>query len=210
MRKTLLWCLLAAVPLAAQGRDFLTVDEVDQIREAQEPNPRMEAYAKFARKRVDLVKYLLANDKPGRSAMIHDALDEYAKIVDAMDDVADAALARKTDLKAGLRAQAGVEHDALAAFRKLRESRPKDLERYELVLRTAIETTQDSLELADGDMGKRMRDVMAREEREKKAAGTVMTSEQKKSAEKADFEEQNRKVPSLYRPGEKKQDEKKQ
>lgn len=209
--KILLWCLIAAAPLAAQRRDYLTVDEVDQVREAQEPNARMLLYAKFARLRVDLVKNLLTKESPGRSAMIHDALDDYAKIVDAMDDVADEALARKTDLKAGLRAQSSAEREALPVLRKVRDSRPKDFERYELALRTAIETTEDSLELADSDIGKRTRDVAERQEQEKKAARAAMTPEEKKAAEKADYEEQNqRKAPTLYRPGEKKQDEKKQ
>lgn len=206
--RTLLWFLLAAAPLAAQHRDFLTVDEVDQVREAQEPNPRLELYAKFARSRIELVKSLLSKDRPGRAAMIHDALDEYAKIVDTMDDLADEALAHKADLKTGLKAQSSAERDALAVLRNLRDSRPKDLERYEFVLRTAIGATEDSLALADGDVGKRTRDVMAREEREKKAARASMTPEEKKAAQKADFDEQNKKAPTLYRPGEKKQDDK--
>ena len=42
-----------------------------------------------------------------------------------MDDVADEALARKTDLKAGLRVQANIEREALAVLRKLRDSRPR-------------------------------------------------------------------------------------
>src|SRR4029077_11268076 len=53
--KTLLCCLLLAVPLTAQ-RDFLSADEIDQIKEAQEPNLRLKLYADFAKLRLDLVK----------------------------------------------------------------------------------------------------------------------------------------------------------
>lgn len=206
--KTLLWCLIAVAPLVAQQRDFLTADEVDQVREAQEPNMRIQLYAKFARARIDLVKNLLTKERTGRALMIHDALEDYAKILDAMDDVADEALGHKTELKAGLRAQANAEREALPILQKLRDSQPKDLDRYEFVLRNAIESTEDSLNLADTDLGKRTHDAIAREEKEKKAAQAAMTPEEKKSAEKADFEQQNqRKAPTLYRPGEKKPDD---
>ena len=64
--KTAIWCLLLAAPLCAQ-RDFLTADEIDQIKEAQEPAERLKLYAKFAKERVDLVQNLFSKDKAGRS-----------------------------------------------------------------------------------------------------------------------------------------------
>jgi hypothetical protein len=213
--KYLLWCLIAAAlaasPGAAQHRDFLTADEVEQIREAQEPNTRLELYSRFARSRIDLVKNLLSHDKPGRSAMVHDALDDYAKIVDALDDVADQALAKKAELSKGMRVVSNMEREMLPALRKIRDSRPKDLDRYEFALTTAIETTSDSLDLADGDLGKRGDKELAREEREKKESEATKTPEEKQADAKAEADQQNqRKAPTLYRPGEKKQDDKKQ
>ena len=214
--KTLVLLALLAIPLAAQQHDFLTADEIDQIKEAQEPNARVTLYARFAKERIDMVKSLLAKEKVGRSILIHDALDDYAKIIDAVDDVADEALARKVDVKPGLTAVAKVEQEALPILRKAQESKPKDMERYEFVLRTAIETTTDGLNAAEEDLGKRTRDVEARQEREKKALREAMTPAEregqqaadKKAAEKAAAEDKppQRKPPTLMRPGEKKQE----
>jgi hypothetical protein len=216
--KFMAWCLLATAavaPAGAQNRDFLTADEVDQIREAQEPNARLTLYAKFARERIALVKSLLAKEKAGRSLMIHDALEDYSNILDAIDDVADQALAKKADLKQGLGAVVRVEQDSLPVLKRIQETKPKDLERYEFVLKTAVDTTRDSLDLSEGDAEKRAADVEAREAREKKAVEDSMTpaeresraADDRKSAEQPEEKQpQQRKPPTLMRPGEKKQD----
>lgn len=214
--KCLLWCLLAAVPLAAQHRDFLTSDEIDQIREAQEPNARVTLYAKFAKERIDLVKNLLAKDKTGRAVLIHDALEDYGKILDALDEVTDQALSRKVDMKAGLKAVETTTKEALPVLQKVQDSHPKDFERFEFVLRTAIETSTDSLEAAQEDLGKRTHDVEAREQKQRKAIEEAMTpaeregkqADDKKAAEKAAEADKPpaRKPPTLMRPGEKKQE----
>ncbi|MBZ5625829.1 MAG: hypothetical protein LAQ69_45125 [Acidobacteriia bacterium] len=117
-------------------------------------------------------------------------------------------------MQPGLKLVASTEKDALPILQKAQESRPKDIERYEFVLRTAIETTSESLESAQQDLGKRTQAVEAREEREKKAVEEALTpveregkqADDKKVAEKAAAEADKppaRKPPTLLRPGEK-------
>jgi hypothetical protein len=215
MRSLLLTGLLLAAPLAAQQRDFLTADEVDQIKEAQEPNARIALYARFAKERVEMVKSLLAKDKAGRSILVHDALEDYAKIIDAIDEVTDTALGKKAEMKAGLKQVETLEKESLPILQKFQDSPPKDFDRYEFVLRTAIETTTDSLEAAQEDLGKRARDVEAREKKERKALEESMTpaeregkqAEDRKAAAAEAAKTQQKKPPTLMRPGEKKSDQ---
>jgi hypothetical protein len=213
--KTLLCCLLLTAPGYAQGlahRDFLTADEIDQIKDAQEPNQRLKLYAGFAKQRAEMVKSLLAKEIAGRSILIHDALDDYSRIIDALDDVADEALGRRLDLKLGLAAVASVEKEALPMLQKAQDSHPKDIERYGFVLKQAIETTADSLEAAQEDLGQRAKDVDARQRKERKALEEAMTPAEREAAQAADKkaaadeekkEEQQKQAPTLYRPGEK-------
>jgi hypothetical protein len=213
--KTLAWCLLLAAAGYSQGfahRDFLTADETDQIKEAQEPNLRLKLYAGFARQRADMVKSLLAKEKAGRSILIHDALDDYSKIVDAMDDVADEAIGRHLDIKLGLAAVASVEEETLPVLQKAQDSHPKDLERYGFMLKQAIETTADSLEAAEEDLGQRVKDVEARQRQERKARQEAMTPTEREAAQATEKkvaedeekkQEEKKAAPTLMRPGEK-------
>ena len=205
-------CLaIAAIGLSAWQRDFLNADEIDQIREAQEPNLRLKLYADFAKARIDLVKNMLSKDKPGRSGMIHDALEDYSKILDAIDTVADAAAAKKTDIKVGLSAVANMYKALLPELKKIEESHPKDIDRYDFALTQALETTNDSLDLANEDLGKRGRDVEAKQDKAKKTLQTEMTPEggvkaaeakQKTDDAESSDDKPKRKPPTLMRPGE--------
>jgi len=198
-------CLLA-MTLAAQDRDFLTGDEVDQVRLVQERNERLQLYMLFAKQRVDQVESLLKREKAGRSILIHDLLEQYTKIIEAADTVTDDALKRKVDVGLGVKALAEAEKGLLGRLERVRDAKPKDMGRYELVLETAIEATKDSFELAQEDLAGRGQSVIDRDAREKKERDALLSTREqneKKVSEKKEAETQSkRKAPTLRKKGE--------
>lgn len=201
-------CLACAVSLCrGQDRDFLSPNEVVQIREAQDPNERLVLYVGFARQRLDLVKNYLSKDKPGRSIFVHNYLDDYTHIIEAIDSVSDDALRHNRPLEKGTLAVLNGEKEFLDALDKIQDSNPKDLDRYKFLLTEAIDTTTDSRELSMQDAGKRGTTLSAEDAKEKKDREAMMPAKEVKdrhteAAADADQKEQ-KKIPTLYRPGEK-------
>ncbi len=197
-------CLLSA----QEDRDFLSPNEVQQVREAQDPNDRLVLYVHFAKQRMDLLQQYIAKEKPGRSIFIHNALEDYSRIIEAIDSVSDDALRHNRPIDKGTLAVLEAEKDFIAQLSKIQDSQPKDLDRYSFVLQTAIDTTSDSRDLGVQDSQKRSAELAAGDEKEKKQREALMPSKEvaarKKNAEAQSDETQQKKVPSLYRPGEKK------
>jgi len=207
--KFLLLLFVAAFCLA-QDRDFLTPNEVAQIREAQDPNDRLQLYVHFAKMRMDLIEQYLAKEKPGRSIFIHDNLEDYSRIIEAIDSVADDALRHNRPLDKGMLLVLDAEKEFLDKLTKIQDAAPKDLDRYKFVLTEAIDTTSDSHELSMEDSGKRTAELAAQDNKEKKAREAMMPAKEVKDRKQAaqSEDDKKKKVPSLYRPGEKPQDSK--
>jgi hypothetical protein len=197
----------AAAVCLAQDRDFLTPDEVEQVRDVQEPNERLALYVHFAKQRMDLVENYLSKEKSGRSIFVHNALEDYSHIIEAIDTVSEDALRRHKEIDKGLLAVLTAEKEFLDKLNKIQDANPKDMDRYKFVLTEAIDTTSDSREMNMEDSKQRAGELAATDQKEKKERDAMMPSKEvkdrKKDADAQDPGEQKKKIPTLYRPGEK-------
>lgn len=195
----------------AQDRDFLTTDEVEQVRLTQEPNARLMLYNKFAEARMLQIEDLMKTGKTGRSVLIHDLLEDLVEILDTIDVVADDALLNNMDITEGM--QDVVKRHAVIAesLKKIDAMELKDRGRYQFQLQMAIDTVEDALELAQEDLAQRKGQVVAKdkkEEAEREAMRTPQDVAERKEAEKKQAEVdkktgRTRKPPTLYKAGEK-------
>ena len=200
-------------PLSAQ-REFLTNDEIEKIREAQEPNLRLKLYILFARQRVDQLQQQIAKDKKGRSILVRQLLEDYSQIIDAIDTVSDDALNRKVYIAAGVAAVAEAEKKMIPILQKIEDAMPHDLDMYDIALKDAIGNTTDSLENTQQDLGIRTEIVTAKAAEEKKKVESFTSWEELKQQKAEDAKadtakdedgQPKRKPPTLYKPGEKPQ-----
>ncbi len=201
--------MAGTLPLAAQ-KDFLTNDEADQLREAQEPDARLKLFLRFARQRIDLLDQLFAKPKTGRSGMIHDTLEQFTQIMEAIDNNIDDAIRRQRPMTV-LSSVAKEQREMLAKLEKFSAIDAPDKNRYQFALEQAIDSTRDSADLSEEDLKTRTHNVEVREADIKKQREAMMTPEQKEESEKGkakvEAEKQGvapgKKKPSLYKPGEK-------
>lgn len=202
--------LIASSACLAQERDFLTPDEADQIREIQEPNKRLAIYLKFAQLRMEMLKQSLASTKPGRSIFIHDTLEDLTRVIEAIDTVSDDAIRRKVDIDLGLAQVIQAEKAIADELKKVIDAPPKDYARYKFTIEQAMETLNDSTELAGQDLKTRSSELAQRDKREKAERDEIGTeTDAKKAVEKSEKKQSaaaagpaTKKAPTLRRKGE--------
>ena len=209
MKYLLMIASLMTSACLAQERDFLTPDEADQIREIQEPNKRLALYIKFGQLRMELLKQFLASTKAGRSVFIHDTLEDLTRVIEAIDTVSDDAVRRKVDIDPGLALVIDGEKAMVEELKKIVAAPPKDYARYKFTLEQAVETLNDSVELAGQDLKSRGAELAQKDKRDKAERDEIGTeTDAKQASEKvakkaaAAIAAPGKKAPTLRRKGE--------
>jgi hypothetical protein len=195
---------VAAMDLVDSRYEFLDNHEIDLIREAQEPDLRINQYLKFARLRIELIHSQLETCTPGRSKTLHRTLKEYTRIMEAIGFVVDDALDRNLDVTSDTVRLTQYSEEFLSALQKITSNRSKDHFRYAFVLEDAIEITAEVIELAASDLEARKSSLKEAAIREATAREASMTPSRKKEIKeiRKEIEKKKLKKPSLLRPGE--------
>lgn len=156
-----LWLLIAALGLGlaagsvcAQQPDYLTPEEVEKVRDAQEPNKRVALFLEFAAGRLLLFEKALAGapgQEPVRPYQLKDMLNDFIRAVDDSADALDTALNRGgADLRKTrvLLIKDGAEF--LARLERAQKTEPGASEDLRYDLEDAVEAVRDLATLAKG------------------------------------------------------------
>src|SRR5437868_678833 len=98
----ILFCLLmgaaaSAVPAGAKD-EFLTPQEINDLRDEQDAGKRILLYLSFAQRRLDNIRASSASDSRKAGLEIQKSLDEYNSIFGAIDDSLDQARKQRSML----------------------------------------------------------------------------------------------------------------
>ena len=191
MRTLLTSALLLVVSLGvargAEKGDYLTDDEVDQLREAQEPSQRIETYLAFAQvrlERFDDYRNRPPNPDYDIPGYLDTQLDQYIRITDALKDWIEDHFDRHDDMRAGLKKVLEMGQHQLEQLRHAEDSSDPYAAGYRKTLSDAIDDFTDALDGATKALSEQTK-VFGELKREEKAdAQTVKDreKEEKKSA----------------------------
>jgi septal ring factor EnvC (AmiA/AmiB activator) len=152
-RNFVLLASAAALPAQVWRRDPLTDDEADKLREAaEEPNKRLFLLVEFATARMAKVDEARTQLKPAatHAQRIHDALDDFGRVMDEIDDNVDDYENRKMDMRKGLAAliEADTAFQSKLAQLATEAANANGTDHYQFVLEDDLDIVKSQLERA--------------------------------------------------------------
>jgi hypothetical protein len=184
-----------AITGPAQKPDFLSDEEEDMIRDAQEPSARIEVYLTLAQSRLERIEEF--RSKPmdpqyDNGAYIDHLLDGYISITDELKNWIQDQYDRRGDMREGLRKILEMGPKQLDELRRIQESPDAYATDYARSLRDAKDDFTDTLDGATKALGEQVKmfgelKAEARSEKER------MKEEKKRSKEEEKLRKKERK-----------------
>jgi len=138
------------IPAHAQD-DFLTRGEVEEVRDAQEPEKRLELYLVIAQRRIDAIKAALTARKAGAGRATQKSLEEYTSILEALEDTVNDGREKRGLRDKDLEKTVELETEFLTYLNSLNAEDSHGYEDYHFTLDEAIAVTEEML--ADAQKG---------------------------------------------------------
>lgn len=139
--------LMALVPMhaLAQDHDYLTSDEADKLRDAQDPSERIKVFVAFQQDRLGRI--VAASDANGDTRDdIDDLLNQYISIDNELKDWIQYQFDHEGDMRKGLRVLLDEGPKQLEMLRHIESSPNTGAKDYSTSLRDAVADMNDTLD----------------------------------------------------------------
>lgn len=186
-------CVLAFA--RSQKEEFLTEEEEDKLREAQDPSGRIEVYLELAQTRLDRFEEFRkkpADPRYDAGAYLDSLLDHYISLNEEMKNWIEDQYERHGDMRRGLRTLLAKGPKQLEQLRHVRQSPDAHGHDYEKTLQDAIDELTDTLDGATKALGDQEK-TLGEMKREEKAAARVSTERRKEEEKRSKGENKLRK-----------------
>ena len=146
----LLWSGLNGIAVWGQ-EEFLTSQELDAVRDTQEPGKRIVLYLDFAQRRLDAVKENLASKKPNLGQAVQKNLKEYYRILEALNTTIESARDKRVPVDKALGELEKRGGEFLKYLQSLQAKSSPGWSDYRFTVEEAIDMTRD--EVAEAKKG---------------------------------------------------------
>ncbi len=191
----LLLALSLTTAWGVEKGDYLTEDETDQLRDAQEPSQRIEMYLSFAQvrlERFDDVRNRPPNPEYDVPGYLETQLDQYIRITDALKDWIEDQFDRHNDMRAGLKKVLETGPHELEQLRRIEQSSDPYAAGYRKSLGDAIADFTDAVNGATKALSEQTK-VFGELKREEKVEAQTVKDRQKDEKKSAKDEGKLRK-----------------
>jgi len=195
MTSTLLLTVSVGLATGAEKGDYLSDDEVEDLREAQGPSERIEKYLSFAQvrlERFDDFRNRPPNPDYDVAGYLDIQLDQYIHITDALKDWIGDHYDRRDDMRAGLKKFMETGPHMLDQLRHFEEGSDPYAPAYRRTLGDAIDDFTDALDGATKALSEQSK-MFGELKREEKADAQAVKDREKEEKKRTKEEGRLRK-----------------